>query len=202
MTAKRIRELIHVTHEHGIRIKREIAQKTKVSKALERLNAERRRALREQEAHAVTMYDSVEVAQIPSTAEAAAGYVGGDFPTFHDLQLRFPKRKLVSMAVNTSEEADVLDVENGDATPEEAPAWCRRRKARGARPKLYANLSTMPAVKACLKAAGIPLADVDLWVAHYDGLAVIPAGYAAKQYTDNALRRNLDASVVMPSFFP
>ncbi len=101
-----------------------------------------------------TMYDTTD----PGThlpvqhPQAVAGYVNGSWPSYNGLVKRYPGAKHLSIAVNTSADARCLDVETGDATPDQAPAWVRRQHARGvARPILYANTSTMPAVIAALE---------------------------------------------------
>lgn len=197
---------ISKTHQHGVAVAHQIARLLRLEHALERLNAARRKRLAAMAAarggaRQFTMYDSTEVGQIPVTAEAVAGYVGGNWPTFGPLSQKFGKAKRLSIAVNAGEDAECLDVETGDATPAEAPAWVNRQKARGvARPVLYANFSTMPAVKAALASAGIPRSAVRLWVAEYTYTPHIPSGYDACQYTNRALGRNLDASLCNPGF--
>lgn len=150
-----------------------------------------------------TMYDSVTVSEIPKDAKAVAGYVGGRWPTFFQLQRQFPKAKRLSIAVNAGEDARCLDVEAGDATPLEAPAWVRRQHARGIRrPVVYCSLSVLPQVLAALTNAGIQRAQYLVWVAHYTGIPHIEPGADACQYTNQALGRNLDASLCQPWFLP
>jgi hypothetical protein len=150
----------------------------------------------------VTMYDSVTVSEIPANAEAVAGYTSGKWPTYNELVAKFPHAHHLSIAVNSGHDADCLDVETGDATPSEAPAWVRRQHARGKKlPVLYANLSTMPSVIAALTANGIHRSEYLLWVAHYDNIANIPSGFDAKQYWDKALGKNLDVSLCSDAFF-
>lgn len=150
----------------------------------------------------ITLYDSVDVSQIPRTAEAVAGYTSGNWPTFPVLAQRFPNAHRLSIAVNASEDADCLDVETGDATPAEAPDWYRRQKARGlAKPVFYANTSTMPAVIAALTAAGIYRSWYRVWSAHYTGVPHIEPGSDATQWWDKALGRNLDISWCRDDFF-
>lgn len=200
-----LKHLISVTHIQGIRIKQQIARLLKEEELLKVLNRKRYKLLAELQArHAsnITMYDDVNISLIPSNAEAVAGYVGGLFPTFASLVIRFPHAKHLSIAVNASEDADCLDVENGDAKPEDVAVWVRRQQKRGVqRPCIYASLSTMPSILARLKAAGITRAEVRLWVAWYVGHPVLPAGFDACQYEDVALGRSLDASLCLPSFF-
>jgi hypothetical protein len=148
------------------------------------------------------MYDSVTVDEIPVSAPAVAGYVGGSWPTFHELVPRFPHAHRLSIAVNSGEDADCLDIEKGDATPAEAPAWFHRQRARGVyRPCFYASLSVMPEVIAALANAGIQRHEYRLWVAHYTYVPHIEPGYDACQWTDRALGRNLDESLCVDDFF-
>jgi hypothetical protein len=150
----------------------------------------------------VAMYDAVDVSQIPANAEAVAGYVGGSWPTFAELASRFRHAHRFSIAVNAGEDAACLDIENGDATPDQAPAWAKRQLARGQhRPCLYASASQMPAVWAAIARAGIHRQEVRLWVADWTYQPHIPAGYDACQWTDKALGRNLDESLCTAGFF-
>ena len=159
----------------------------------------------------LVMYDDVNLDLIPADAEAVAGYVNGRWPTFSQLAKRWPKAKHLSIAVNAEYDADCLDIESGDATPAQAPTWVRRQIARGAKkPVVYSSVSEMPTVLSVLKASGIRRSKVRVWTAHYTGKphrcgAECYRGFAtvadATQYTDNALGRSLDASLVADSFF-
>lgn len=148
------------------------------------------------------MLDSVDVDQIPTDAEAAAGYVNGAFANYSQIVLRTPHAHHLSISVRASGDAECLDVETGDATPSEAPAWVRRRLARGVHtPVIYANASTMPAVRAALNGAGLHRSDYSLWVADFDGIAVVPAGFDAKQYEEHKANPHADFSICLEEFF-
>jgi hypothetical protein len=159
----------------------------------------------------LTMFDSIELDQFPADPVAVAGYVGGTWPTFPALAGRFPHAHLLSVAVNSGEDAEVLDVENGDATIEDAPGWVRRQMARKVwRPGLYAQASNMGGLWRTVQAAGIARASVRLWSAHYEGEHICgPDGCAypgipacdGTQWTKTALGRNLDQSALLPGFF-
>ncbi len=150
----------------------------------------------------VRMYDSVTVSAIPSTAYAVAGYVGGSWRTFPTLERDFPRARKLSIAVNARENAECLDIENGDASPAEAPAWVKRQLRRGVgRPVVYASYSVMPKVIRALTNAGIRRSEYRVWTAHYVGYATIDPGADATQYSDSALGRNLDASLYRRAFF-
>lgn len=204
---KRLRELISITHKHGIEQARKIAEALHIKQALEHLNAERRQHLKQLEHKTAptdfTMYDTITISAIPSNPTAVAGYVGGKWPTYNELVKRFPRAKHLSIAVNSSENADCLDIENGDATPQEAPAWVKRQRALGKRlVVLYFSVSNRGAVEAALHAGGIERRMVKFWGAHYTFQPHLEPGYDAIQWTDKALGRNLDASLCTGTFLP
>lgn len=144
------------------------------------------------------MYDSVDVAAMPDGAFAYAGYVNGGYVTFAEVVERFyPRAHCFSITVTASGIAACLDVEHGDATPAQCAGWVRMMLAHGQdRPCIYANLSTMPAVKANL--AGVSRASYRLWVADWTAVQHIPAGYDACQYLSAA---NYDESMLADNFF-
>lgn len=160
------------------------------------------------------VYDSTTVSEIPKTARAALGYVGGEWPTFENGELRshLPHARLVSVAVASSHDADMLDVESGDATPADCPRWFHRQRRRKLkqRPKFYGSASIIDEIVAALEAAGIHRDQYVLLAAHYGsgkhvcgpktcGLTKHPCD--GTQFTDKALGRNLDESFVKPSFW-
>lgn len=161
------------------------------------------------------MFDSVtvtEIPHIPATAAAVAGYVGGIYHTMPALRRVFPKSRKVSIAVESSEHADFLDVELGDATPADCPAWFRRQKERKAKTiGFYASVSTMQEIIDVLKGAGIERSEYKVWTAHYAGKHVCgkhTCGYPTfhgeadgTQWTSSSMGRNLDESMLLPSFW-
>lgn len=145
-----------------------------------------------------TLFDSIDVARLPVDAQMVAGYVGGHWPTYGQLASRFPHAIRVSIAVNASEDAQVLDVETGDATPGQAPAWTARQRTWGRDPTVYCNTSTWPDVETAFRSARVPLAH--WWRADYDGRAVLEMGEVAHQYRSDTAT-DLDWSVVA-DFWP
>lgn len=160
----------------------------------------------------ITMFDATNVSQIPSNAVAVAGYVNGHWPTFDQLHTSFPHSHRLSIAVSVAADAECLDVEQGDATPDQAPAWVKRQIANGVkRPVVYTSVSQAARVMSALERAGIPRSQFRLWTAHYTfkpHRCTKKCGFGmtgtadATQYTDRALGRTLDASLVSPTFFP
>jgi hypothetical protein len=151
----------------------------------------------------ITMYDSIEPSALPADAQAVAGYVGGHWPDYSPIVARFPNARHKSVAVNAEEDADILDIERGDAVPEQYPAWHKRQVARGVElPGPYAPASLMPSVLAACKAAGIEQAELADWWAHWNGEATLEGGGRAKQYIDHGPHgENYDVSVCDPSFW-
>lgn len=159
------------------------------------------------------MYDDVTVSLIPLSAEAVAGYVDGKWPTFKTLKAKFPKAKyLVSVAVFAQDNADVLDVEPGDALPTQAATWVRRQHALGKkRPIVYTSASHGQALINLLDQAGLRYGvDYLWWSAHYTykpHLCGPQCGFGLKaiahatQWTDKAGGKSLDESLCSAAFF-
>lgn len=159
----------------------------------------------------VTMFDSVDVSLLPDGNYAYAGYVDGLWPTYQDLKSKFPDADVLSIAVNTYYNADCLDIESGDATPEEAAYWYQVQIGNGAvRPCLYADVSTMPYVLEGLAQVQIPRNKVRLWSAHFgagehicgpDSCELISELMDGTQWTDAARGLDLDQSLLSDDFF-
>jgi len=157
------------------------------------------------------MFDAVDVGQIPNGPVAVAGYVDGAWPTAAELSGRFPNAHLLSIAVSAAHDADCLDVESGDATPADVPAWYERQRARGVeRPAIYAGASTMQAaVLPLVRSGAIARPLVRLWSAHWAGehicapstCGAVSVGMDATQWTSRSFGRDLDESLAVADFF-
>lgn len=162
------------------------------------------------------MFDSVTLGTVPSDAAALAGYTSGFWPTYEPMRAQFPKLakagRILSIAVNVNHDADCLDCEPQDATPDQVPAWVERQLARGVkRPVVYSSVSEYPQILVQLKAHGIARSEIRIWTAHYNGhehicsAACNPYGFIgpadATQWTSTALGRNLDQSICQDEFF-
>lgn len=129
------------------------------------------------------MYDSVTASDIPLDAVMVAGYVNGVFEWSPEDWARFPTAVKVRIATRpTINDGHVIDVEYGDATPDQAVDWVLMRRSSGATPTVYCSLSEWETVKRAFRQAGVlyPL----WWVAHYDNVADLPVGAVAKQYVE------------------
>jgi hypothetical protein len=152
------------------------------------------------------MFDDTTVSLIPFTARAVAGYVNGAYRTIGPLLLRFPRSRVVTIAVNSLGRAQFLDIERGNATIADAPDWWRHTsQARGP----YIPESDAAELVAHLEAHGIHRHEYVLWTAHYNGERHICApetcGCAVRadgtQWTDRANSRSLDESWLHLSFW-
>ena len=132
-----------------------------------------------------SMYDSAEPSAIPPTAPIVAGYVDGLYAWKPADWARFPHATHVTIATGAASLlADVLDVENGDATPAEVPEWLAKRAYIGApRGVIYTSLSNWPNVTAAVERANVPASRTPMyWIAEWNGDPTIPQGAIAKQY--------------------
>ena len=130
-----------------------------------------------------TMYDSVTPSAIPTSAAVVAGYVDGAYAWSNADWARFPQAVKARIAVfPRTNDGHVLDVEQGDATPAQAPGWVTMRRAAGIDPIVYCNTSTWPSVISAFRTAGVK--EPPYWIAQYDGNPAIPSGAVAKQYND------------------
>lgn len=129
------------------------------------------------------MRDSVSASRVPPTTPVVAGYADGLYEWSAADWALFPRAIQLTIAVNALHAADILDVENGDATPSDVPGWCDRFARLGRRaPTVYCNLSSWPAVKAAVGARR-----VDYWIATLNGKPT-PGGIAgavAEQYVQH-----------------
>jgi len=161
------------------------------------------------------MFDTAENDQYPASAAAYAGYVDGgigDQPNYAHIVSAYPGAHHLSIALSAGNDADVLDVENGAASPADIPGWHARQVARGiVRPVIYASVSAMnDAILPVLKLAGIGAPHRRLWTAHYGAgehicgpksCGALSGDADGTQWTPNAMGRNLDQSLLDPDFF-
>jgi hypothetical protein len=156
------------------------------------------------------MYDAIDLDAIPGGALAVAGYVDGAWPTWEDVQRRWPFSRLISIATRHTSVADVLDIEQGDATSEQLLAWLELAHSNGvARPGIYASLSPMRGLLDVAHAGGWTRPRLKLWAAHWTGQPHICAprcGYGlnttvgATQWRGPGPGHRFDESLATPTF--
>lgn len=131
------------------------------------------------------MFDSVNIHNIPANASMVAGYVNGHWPTYHDLLNQFPHAHVVSIDVFGTAVADVIDVENGDATPQVAVSWSAHMRTLGRHPIVYASRALIPTIIAAFNNSKQPLPY--FWVADYTGVSHVCSQFpnvVATQWAD------------------
>jgi hypothetical protein len=161
-----------------------------------------------------TMYDSTTPEAIPASATAVAGYPHGDFRTWKYLTRHFRKANKLSIGIRADEtDCAALDCEAGDVNPTDfdlIETWVRARLAMSESPVIYASRDNLPNIIAHLTGRGIKRPRYRVWSAHYVNTPHLcsPAGCGADftangtQWTDKALGRNLDESLIAEDFFP
>lgn len=109
------------------------------------------------------MYDTTDDTA-PAGADLYAGYVNGRYQSYKKLKAQYPNKVVVSIDVlNHPGVAQVLDIEAGDATPNEAPAWFDASLKAGIhRPTLYFSSSYAGEIKSYMGNRKF-----DAWIAEY-----------------------------------
>lgn len=158
------------------------------------------------------MYDGINADAVtigkdfPATSKIAY-YVNGTYAWSQAQVDLFPHADHVTISVTASANiGDVLDVEVGDATPNQTAGWIAMRKAAGLyRPTIYCSKDTVPAVRAGTGSYVLGK-DYDIWVAWFtsDPTPPVPPGlpaasFAAWQCESTA---NWDASRVLDPGWP
>lgn len=118
-----------------------------------------------------TMYDSDVAADIPPGAVIVAGYVDGEAGTWSAADwARFPTSKTVQIVRTFVDAGECLDIENGAATMQQAPAWVVARQKGGiARPWLYVNRANFAELQALIAKTLGEGTELGYWVADWSG---------------------------------
>ena len=104
-----------------------------------------------------------------------AGYDDGRYANWGAVVARFGAQAVLDITVNPADnEGNCLDVENGDATPADAPSWVARARARGVTAVwVYCSRSAWQAVLAAFHWQNVALPD-HWWIADYTGSPHFP----------------------------
>lgn len=155
------------------------------------------------------MYDDVTVALIPADAQYIAVYVDGEYKNVSEVKSKFPRATIITIAVNPADDAEVLDVEAGDATIADVYAWLLRQLARGVwRPVIYTSAGNVDRLMLTMVANKFTRSQYRLWSAHYGDGPHICGPATCKltqtacdwtQYTNRADNSSLDESLLSDS---
>lgn len=159
----------------------------------------------------ILFFDDVEVSLLPAGYNAYAGYVDGIYANVSEIKARFPSAYILTIAVRSSDVADVLDVEAGDATNADIVGWYKRTLAAGVTtPCIYTGVTNVNAVVSVMSQAGIPRGRYKIWSAHYaqgqhicgpNTCKLSDTPCDATQFTNTAQGLKLDESAAIDSFF-
>lgn len=139
------------------------------------------------------MRDSTSPGDIPTDGtQLVAGYINGNYAWTQAGWDRFTVPHITIDVNGTRPDADVLDVEAGDATVDTAVRWVQQKRNMPADyfPVIYCDRSTLPPLFSAMAESGLyPGHHFGLWVATLDGTKDfngIP-GLAAIQYAGEDL---------------
>jgi len=205
----RARTLSHHAYRDHLRAQHWFAETRRIAHRIHRLENQLHKIDRDA-VH--TMFDTVDLSQMPKNAPAVGGYTGGMWPTYHTLVKEWPHAKHLSIAISAAEEARCLDIEAGDATPYQAPVWMKRELAKQPheKPVGYGSVSAWPQIRSLLDGAGIHRGEYLVFTAHYSNqphicgphtCGELPFDADLTQFTPAALGRNLDESRLTAAVF-
>lgn len=137
------------------------------------------------------MADSVTPSNLPAGFDLYGGYDDGHYNNIAAIKSRYPTKTAIAFTVFPSDNfGDCLDVESGDATPAQAPAWTQmRRKAGHGGPLNYCSWAALDSLIAAYHAANVPLPGIV--IAGYpapdgDAIPVVPGvNIVAHQWIDH-----------------
>src|ERR1700735_2527065 len=130
--------------------------------------------------------DAVTAGNLPANLGYTFAYIDGAFANFDAVRIHCPNAKIQTITTGTGD-ADIIDSETGDADVPATIAWVERQLAAGVyRPGVYADAdrwNNLGLASALAKYGN----RIKRWLADYDGVADIPAGYDAKQFATNGV---------------
>jgi len=159
----------------------------------------------------LVMYDSTNIGDIPRDAAYVLAYVGGN-PAFTQVpaaRKRFPKARILGLAVASRYDAEGVDVERGDVPNALVAGWVKRQLARGVhRPVVYTSAANVATIVKLLAANGILRSQVRILSAHYNYKKHVcspnACGYPTAdgtQWTNRSGGHHLDESFLLDDFF-
>ena len=153
------------------------------------------------------MADSVNARNLPAGFLAYAGYVNGAFPDEPAIAAAHPGAWIGQITVTLANVGNAFDIENGDGTVSQGPAYIVGRTFAGVvAPKLYCARDNAVALYQEVATSGIARSAWRLWTAHYGAgrhicgptTCGLPVQADGTQWIDHGL---WDESLLLPNFF-
>jgi hypothetical protein len=130
-------------------------------------------------------YDSVSASGMPDDGAFYCFYSAGAFANGTAVKADHPSKLYLGITPTLSNVAgaDCLDIENGDATPADAPSFVKSAQPPNLNlPALYASESNIAAINSACSAAGISRDKYYLFQADWNDADSLPAGVDIAQY--------------------
>lgn len=147
-------------------------------------------------------YDSVTASAMPRDGYAYQGYYNGSFANMSAVKADHPGKVYESVTPNGDPGADELDIEPGDASVLDAPAFYRAKGGKNV--KYYTNAGNSQALINHMAANGIRRDHWKLRSAHWTGrhtCAPYTCGYPVAEATQFASNNWYDTSLVTSPYF-
>jgi hypothetical protein len=141
----------------------------------------------------VYLYDSVNQANIPASAQIVGAYTDGAFANVAAAKQYHPNAFIVTITVfgSHNQGAMVVDCETGDVTPVAAAVWASAERQAGRYPTIYTSVSNISNVATQLQQHGLHFSTdpndahgVYLWAAGYTNTPYLCNGSVATQWKD------------------
>jgi hypothetical protein len=140
-----------------------------------------------------TMYDAADANLAPPGADLYAGYVDGNYQSYHQLRGRFPGKLVVPIAVFAStNDGIIFDGPPDNGTWDHVVDWVVMRRRYGVDPTVYTDSADWATAVQVFNQRGV--AHPHWWIANWNGVADIPAGAIGHQYAN--IGERYDISVV------
>ncbi len=146
-----------------------------------------------------TAADSIYLADLAPVADRfdiLMGYDDGRWPDAAAIAAAYPGKTVIRITTDPNDnEGDMLDVENGDASPADAPGWTVRRRAAGhGGPLNYFSEANRQAILDAYQVDGVPLPGFFVAAMPGDGPVLQQPTDVGHQYEDTG---PYDVSVVV-----
>jgi hypothetical protein len=140
-----------------------------------------------------SMYDAADANLAPPGADLYAGYVDGNYQSYHQLRARFPGKLVIPIAVFPStNDGIIFDGPPDNSTWDRVVDWVVMRRRAGVDPTVYTDSDQWATGVQEFNARGV--VPPHWWIANWNGQPNIPAGAVGHQYAN--IGERYDISIV------